>query len=136
MEMRKGLSLVKRAARDFELARKYKDAREYITASILYRKATEKVLRALFIASRRKKPPVSASIEYLAMQTGLPSGIYDDLVSMPDERDEMAEEENLLEYDDEEQTHMAEDKEYRSAMTKHELVRRLIDYARARTNVL
>lgn len=126
--------MVRGAARDFELARKYRDAREYLTASILYRKATEKVLRALFIAKLKKTPPSGATIGYMAMQARLPDGIYDDLVSMPDEREEVSEEESLLEYDDEEQTHKAESTEYSSSLTKHELVRRLIEYAKA--NVL
>ena len=129
--MRRGIDLLKNAAKDFELARKYRDAREYITASILYRKATEKVLRALFIAKRRKTPPSNATLEYLALQSGLPSGMYEDVVGMPDENMEIAEEESLLEHDDEENTRTAEMEEYRSAVSKHELARRLIEYARA-----
>lgn len=131
MEMRRGVDLVKNAMRDFELARKYTDAKEYITASILYRKATEKVLKALFMRSRKRSPPTNASIEYLAEQTVLPDSIYSDLVSIPDETTELLEEEQLLEYDEDERTHRAQTSEYKSTLSKHELVRRLIDYAKA-----
>lgn len=129
--VRRGVDLVKRAAQDFELARTYRDAREYITASILYRKATEKVLKALYRKYNKREAPRDASIESLAMQMSLPEEIYDDLVTLPDERTEMMAEESLIEYDEEEQTHTARDEEYRSAMSKHELVKRLIDYAKA-----
>lgn len=131
MEMKKGVDLLKKAARDFELARKYRDAREYITASILYRKATEKVLRALFMKDTNKAPPKDASIEFLALQTQLPEDVYDDLLAMPDETMEMFEDESLTERDDAEQTHMAQLEERSKALTKHELVKRLIDYANA-----
>ena len=129
--IRKGVDLIKRAAQDFELAKKYGDAREYITASILYRKATEKILKALYTQRKNREPPRSASMEFMAMQMELPEEIFDDLVSLPDERAELMAGENLLEYDDEEQTHMARDEEYRSAMSKQDLVRRLMDYAKA-----
>lgn len=130
-KIRKGVDLVRKAAQDFELAKRYRDAREYITASILYRKATEKALKALYQQSKNREPPKNASMEYLAMQMSLPSEIYDDLVALPDEGMEMAADESLMEYDDEEQTHMARDEEYASAMSKHELVKRLLDYAKA-----
>lgn len=129
--MAKGIGLVKNAMRDFELAKKYTDSKEYTTASILYRKATEKVLKALFMQNRKRSPPNDASIEYLAEQTVLPDSIYNDLVSLQDEPTELMEEELLLEYDEEENTHRAEASEYRETLSKHELVRRLIDYAKA-----
>ncbi len=88
MEMRRGVDLVKNAMRDFELARKYTDAKEYITASILYRKATEKGAEgSLHAATGRGAHRTNASIEYLAEQTVLPDSIYNDLVSIPDETD-------------------------------------------------
>ncbi|MCL5430435.1 MAG: HEPN domain-containing protein [Candidatus Marsarchaeota archaeon] len=129
--MRKGVDLLKRAVRDYELARKYRDAKEYVTASILYRKATEKVLKALFMKSSKKTPPSNATIEYLAERTQLPEDMYNGIVEMPDETTELFEDEGLAEYDDVEQTHMAEEKEYSRTMVKHDLVRRLLDYAEA-----
>ena len=129
--IRRGVDLIKRAAQDFELAKRYGDAKEYITASILYRKATEKILKALYTQRKNREPPKSASMEFMAMQMELPEEIFDDLVSLPDERAEMMADENLLEYDDEERTHMARDEEYRSTMSKQDLVRRLMDYAKA-----
>jgi HEPN domain-containing protein len=131
MEMRKGVDLVKKAMQDYELARKYRDAKEYLTASILYRKATEKVLKALFLKNRKRSPPTNASIEYLAEQTVLPDSIYSEIVSIPDETTEIMEEEQLLEYDDGERTHRAQTSEYMSTMERQDLVRRLIDYAEA-----
>ncbi len=131
MEMRKGLELVKKAYADFELARKYKETREYMTASMLYRNATEKVLRALYMSSKRREPPRNASVEYLAGQTKLPESIYSELVELPDETAELAEEENLLEADDLEATHNAERMEYTRTVSMHDAVRRLLEYAKA-----
>jgi HEPN domain-containing protein len=128
--MKKG-ELLKKAAKDFELARKYSEAKEYITASILYRTATEKVLRALFLKHMKKSPPVNASIEYLAKQTALPESIYEEVISIPDESIELMEEENLLEYDEDERTHLAQRSEYHSTLSKREAVKRLLDYAKA-----
>lgn len=129
--IRKGVDLIKRAAQDFELAKKYGETKEYITASILYRKATEKILKALYTERKNREPPKSASVEFMAMQMDLPEEIFDDIVSLPEESAELMAEQELLEYDDEERTHMARDEECRSAMSKQELVRRLMDYAKA-----
>ncbi len=129
--MKRGTELIKKAVKDFELARKYGDAKEYITASILYRTATEKVLKALYQYRKNKNPPSNATIEYLAEQTMLPSSIYEDIVAMPDERTEIMEEESLMEYDEVESTRRAVASEYHSTLMKHELVRRLLDYAEA-----
>ncbi len=131
MRMKKGAEFLKRAARDFELARKYKDAREYITASILYRKATEKVLKALFMKHRKQEAPKGASIEFLATHARLPDEMQYELVDMPTESAEMDMEESLQEYDDAEQTDRVGATEYESTLSKHEVVRRLLDYAKA-----
>lgn len=128
--MKKG-ELLKKAVKDFELARKYSEGKEYTTASILYRAATEKVLQALFLKHRKKSPPTNASIEYLAKQTELPDGIYEEVISIPDESAELLEEESLLEYDEDERTHLAQRSEYHSTLSKRQAVRRLLDYAEA-----
>ncbi len=129
--MRSGTDLVRKAVKDFELARKYTHAKEYITASILYNKATEKVLKALYQHRTKKSAPSNASLEYLAEKTGLPEGMYDDIVSMPDEGTELMEEDYLLEYDEVESTRKAEATEHNRALAREGLVRRLIDYAEA-----
>ncbi|MFI5412581.1 MAG: HEPN domain-containing protein [Candidatus Micrarchaeales archaeon] len=129
--MRKGTDLVRNAIKDFELARKYRQAKEYITASILYQKATEKVLKALYQHRTKRSAPTNASVEYLAEKMALPEGMYDDIVSMPDERTELMEEQDLLEYDEVESTRTAESIEHNRALAREGLVRRLIDYAEA-----
>ncbi len=131
MEMGKHAELVKKAYADFELAKRYGDMKEYMTASILYRKATEKVLRAMVASNKKRTPPKDASIEYLAEQAKLPEGMYNELIGMPDESSELLEEESLLEYDESEQTHKADRAEHDSVVQKHNAVRRLLEYAGA-----
>ena len=46
-----------------------------MTATILYNRAVEKVLKALFISRTRKEPPKNASIDYLARRTGVPDEV-------------------------------------------------------------
>jgi HEPN domain-containing protein len=133
--MRKGLSFIRRAVKDFELARRYSNSREYLTASTLYRMATEKALKALIVRKKNSRLPKNATIEYLAMQANLPENLYDEITNMPDEMTEMLEEEGLQEYDDGEHSHLAVRSEYRGALSKRESVRKLLDYARATTTL-
>lgn len=135
MGMGKDGDLIKGATKDFELARKYRDAKEYITASTLYRKATEKALKALFIAARRKQPPKNASIEYLAMKANLPQEIYGDIVEMPEESADPLQGSPLFEYDEDDQMQRFEADEYHSTLNKHVVVKRLLDYVRASANM-
>ncbi|MGC8648956.1 MAG: hypothetical protein ACP5UN_01915 [Candidatus Micrarchaeia archaeon] len=121
------------AARDFELANKYKSAREYTTASTLYRRATERLLEAFASRRARKALKKIDSIEYLAIQAKLPKDIKNELLSeMADEQDELLVEEKLEEYDELELTKNAQKEEYNSAMSKYNIVKRLIDYASTR----
>lgn len=133
--MKKGIAFVKKAVKDFELAHKYRNAKEYITASMLYRRATEKALKALILQKNKSLPTKNATIEYLAMQAKLPESIYEEVTSMPDEMTEMMEEESLSEYDEEEHTFRARENEYKGALSKHETVRKLLDYARSSTSI-
>jgi len=130
---RKRGNVLKDAARDFELANRYKAARDYITASNLYRAAASKILTAL--VSRRVRKALSRidDIEYLALQTRLPKDIKNELLSsIADERDEIALEEELEERDELEMTRRAELEEYNSALSKYNVVKRLMDYASTR----
>jgi HEPN domain-containing protein len=68
-------SLIANASRDFEMAKDHKRGRDYMTAIILYNKAVEKVLKALFITKTHREPPANASIGYLASRTGMPAEI-------------------------------------------------------------
>lgn len=123
-------SLLKKAAKDFELAKKYKDAKELITASLLYNRATERVLKALFIKSQKRQPPHSASIKYLASRANLPDEISAELLAM--ERDEMSEViEEELEMERTEGYGVAADSEYNMVLGRGNVVRRLISYAEA-----
>jgi HEPN domain-containing protein len=131
-------SLIRRAVRDFELARRYGEAREYMTESVLYQKAAEKILRALSM-KRAKRLPKNASIVYLAKKAEIPESIYGDLMEMPDERSEIMEEEDRLSFMDmekeDDQNKVLENAERSNAMTKRGVVKRLMDYAMASANL-
>ena len=64
--MRKVRELIAKASQDFELAKMHKQVREYVTATMLYNRAVEKILTALFISRTKREPPKNASIDYLA----------------------------------------------------------------------
>lgn len=125
-----GDGLLKKAAKDFELAKKYKDGKELITASLLYNRATERVLKALFIRKNRRQPPEKASIAYLAMKAKLPDEISSELLSV--EQDEMSDVmEEELEMERMEGYGVSADSEYNHVLSKGSVVRRLISYAEA-----
>ncbi|MDE1870947.1 MAG: HEPN domain-containing protein [Candidatus Micrarchaeota archaeon] len=84
--MRSVRGLIVRASRDFELAKGYKQIREYVTATLLYTKSIEEALRALFISRTRRVPPKDASITYLARGAGVPEEVSVYIASM-EERD-------------------------------------------------
>lgn len=84
--MRRIKDLVAKAKRDFELARKHKQIKEYATATILYASAIKNVLKALFISRTRKEPPKNASVQYLANHAGVPTEISVYMTSMEQER--------------------------------------------------
>ena len=73
--MGKVKDLIANASRDFEVAKARKGVRDYVTAIVLYNKAVEKVLKALFITKTHKEPPRNASIGYLASRTGMPEEV-------------------------------------------------------------
>ncbi len=124
-------SLLKKATQDFELARKYRDAKELVTASLLYNSAIEKVLKALIMAKTRRKPPEKASLEYLATQARLPEEMAIDLSSMDDEMEDIMEEELEMENLQEYKHSNIDQKEYNNVLNKSNIVRRLISYAEA-----
>ncbi|HUC39184.1 MAG TPA: HEPN domain-containing protein [Candidatus Acidoferrum sp.] len=126
-----GDGLLKKAVRDFELARRYKDAKELVTASLLYNSAIERVLKALVIAKTRKNPPKSASISYLATQARLPAEIHEEIISLEDEASEMMEEELEIEKAEEDTRSAKMYNEYNKVLDKGSVVRRLISYAEA-----
>jgi len=123
--------LLKKAARDFELARRYKDAKELVAASLLYNSAIERVLKALFMQKTHKNPPKSASIAYLAMRSDLPEGISEQLMSLEDERSDVEEEEREMEIAEEDVAQSVGQTEYNTVLDKGTIVKRLISYAQA-----
>lgn len=80
--MRSVRGLIARASRDFELAKGYKQIKEYVTATLLYTRSVEEALRALFIRSTRREPPKNASITYLARGAGVPEEVSVYIASM------------------------------------------------------
>jgi Mg/Co/Ni transporter MgtE len=133
MKMNRGKKVLIKAAKDFELANKYKSAREYIIASALYRRAAEKLLTALAYRKARKVLNKIDNIEYLVVQAKLPKEIKNELLSeMVDEKNELLLVEALEEHDELEMTSTAIKEEYNSTLSKYNVVKRLIDYASTR----
>jgi HEPN domain-containing protein len=124
--MRKVRDLITKATKDFELARRYKQLKEYVTASALYTSAVEKVLQALFISRTRRDPPANASIHYLARHTSVPEEVSVYIAAM-EENESTADPADIYE--------LVEDTSERSAEAKafymEGLVKRLLDYMQA-----
>ena len=87
--MRDIKALVARALRDMELAKKYRQKKEYAATTLLYNKAIEKVLKALFISKKRKDPPIGASAVYMASNMRMPEEIMTGLMSLRETEDEV-----------------------------------------------
>lgn len=121
--MRKERELVARAARDFELAKRYKQLQEYMTATLLYTKAVEKMLRALFINKKRREPPVNASIRYLAREIGVPDEVSM-YIACVEQKDTTADPAEITELTESTYVNGAEAKAY----YMDGLVKRLLDY--------
>jgi HEPN domain-containing protein len=83
--------LLARALRDIKLARRFRQRKEYATTTMLYRKAIDKVLRALFIGKRNKAPPVGASATYIATSIRMPEELMAEIMSLREDEDRMAE---------------------------------------------
>ncbi len=62
--------LFQRAVKDFEKAKMNVRARNYTTASVLYKRSAKGLLEALFISTKRKSPPKNASVTYLSNKVG------------------------------------------------------------------
>ena len=126
--MRRVRELLAKAAEDFELAKRYTKLKEYATATLLYNKAIEKVLRALFIVRTRKEAPNTASIRYLTLKTKMPEEISTDILSL-DERQGVMGEEAIEEVSYEEigTFNTPENK----VLERNNLARRLIEYGMA-----
>ncbi len=134
MRRAKGLireSLLKKATRDFELAKKYKDTEELGTASLLYSSAIERVLKALVMERTKKKLPKRASIGYLAGKAGLPEDIYAEIAFISDNVADATEEELEMESHEKYDLGNADTVQYNNVLSKGSIVRRLISYASA-----
>ncbi|MCL4378984.1 MAG: HEPN domain-containing protein [Candidatus Marsarchaeota archaeon] len=128
-----GYGLLKKAQRDFELARRRRDSKELVAASLLYSSAIERVLRALFFKKTHRSPPERVSIAYLTTRTDLPQGIKEELMSIEDEMADVVEEELEIEHAEEDiLTGVEERHEYNTVLNKGALARRLISYAYAK----
>jgi HEPN domain-containing protein len=127
--MRKASELVAKASQDFELAKRHAKVREYVTATLLYNKAVEKVLKALFINKTKKNPPADASIEYLARSTGLPEEISAYINSL----EEVTMQEEFVDLHSKEMP--GERNAERQAFYMDGLAKRLIDYVSAYTKI-
>lgn len=124
--------LLKKAQKDFELAKRYRDAKELVAASLLYNSAIERALKALFVKKKHRNPPEKASIAYLTRQADLPEGMSEELMSLQDEMSDVMEEELEIEHAEEDiLTGVEERQEYNTVLNKGTIARRLMSYAYA-----
>ncbi|MDE1833337.1 MAG: hypothetical protein KGH58_02870 [Candidatus Micrarchaeota archaeon] len=89
MGVRKVRALMARAVRDLELGERYERLKEDAVASLLYRKARERVLKALLIARTKREPPTDVSVRYLANKVRMPADISVEVSNLEEEEDEM-----------------------------------------------
>ena len=131
MGIKKSSDLIAKASKDFELAKGYRQLRDFVTASLLYNKAVEKVLKALYINKSKKEPPANASIGFLAERTGVPDeiSVYINSIRETDIGAGPAELINLNEYGEENAGKSVE----REAFYLDGLTKRLLDYVYARS---
>lgn len=109
------------ASRDFNLAKRYKQAGEYTISVLLYTEALEKVFRALFIRRTGNEPPSGASIDYLALRLRMPKEIFDETALLGVDSDR-----------DDKQTNAYADKSVEErALDMEDVVKRLLDYGMA-----
>ncbi len=104
------------ASKDFDLAKRYKQAGEFTIAVLLYTEATEKVLKVLFMRENRKEPPIGASIEYLALKARMPKELLED---------------TALQYADSDDQVNADSRVEERALDMEIAVKRLLDYSMA-----
>ena len=119
--------LVTNALKDMDLAKRYRHRREYTTATLLYSKAIEKVLSALYMSRERKDPPNGASVVYLAKKSGMPDDVMTELLSLQEDEDQIIERENATDISGYEELVNSRGAE-RKVLQMHELAARLVDY--------
>jgi HEPN domain-containing protein len=119
--------LVTDALKDMDLAKRRMHSREYATATLLYGKAIEKVLTALYMSRERRDPPAGASAAYMAKKAGMPEEVVTDLLSLQEEEEEIIESENEREirgYEEIVRSARAE----RKVLQMDEIATKLVDY--------
>lgn len=122
--------LLKKARADADLAARYGEQRELLTASLLYNRAIAKILKFLYIKKRKAEPPTDASIRYLLDKSGIPEYIKEGAISIDEEEDEISSlelREEQIELDMPE----IEESEYLKVMAKREVAKKLMHYAKA-----
>jgi HEPN domain-containing protein len=128
MERKRIRDLIAKASNDFELATKHKQIKEYVTATLLYNSAVEKVLKALFMSRTKKQPPANVSIEYLAKTTGVPEEISAYISAMHDDSTEHMGPVDFVDLDRETSFDRGAE---RQAFYMDGLAKRMIDYVTA-----
>lgn len=93
--MDKGFGLVRRASRNFELARRYRKEGDVAVATLLYNKAVSGVMRALYLNKTGKSAPQGVSIGYLASRTEIPVEVEQYIASVMETDDEKEEVESM-----------------------------------------
>ncbi len=90
------------AYRNFELAKRYRGAGNAEAAMLLYNKAVELAIKALYVKGTGRNPPKGASATYMARRTEMPIEVSE-YISVMEERaaDEASEMEPDLQKGDE-----------------------------------
>jgi HEPN domain-containing protein len=80
------------AHKNFELAKRYKGSGNKEAAMLLYRKAVELAIKALYLKETGKSPPKGASATYIARRTEMPLEVSEYISVMEEKTAEEASE--------------------------------------------
>ena len=78
-------NVVDEACRNFELAKQYRGTGNAEASMLLYNKAVELAIKALYVKRTGRSPPKGASVTYMARRTELPVEVSD-YVSVMEEK--------------------------------------------------
>ena len=134
MGIRKVRKLVASAMRDLEMGERYARLKEDAVASLLYKKARERVLKALFMIRTKREPPVNVSERYLANKVRMPAEMSAELSTVEQEEDEIDESGETF-VADSHQRHRLLSTARNRISSRYRVTKRLIYYAMASVKI-
>lgn len=93
--MKRGFGLVKKARENLELARKNRGDGNAAVAALLYAKAVDGIMRAIYLDKTGRSAPLNASVEFLASKTALPIDAEEYISSVMETEDQREEIESM-----------------------------------------